>query len=48
MADKYLLKVTAGPSYEDQKQISVNTSEVNHITSDAITANRESRNGTPR
>jgi len=47
MADRYLLKVTAGPSYEDQKQISVNTSEVNHITSDAITTDRESRDGAP-
>jgi len=39
MADKYVLKVTAGPSYEDQKPIGVNTEEFTRITSEHITAN---------
>ena len=34
MADKYILSVTAGPNYEEQKQVPVNTSEVTRISSD--------------
>ena len=43
MADKYILSVTAGPNYEDQKPIPINTSEVNHISSDHLTANLQVR-----
>lgn len=38
MADKYYLAITAGPSYADQKPVSVNTEETTHITSDKLTA----------
>ncbi len=43
MADKYILKITAGPNYEDQKQIPVNTSETNRISSEHLTANVQVR-----
>nr|POE87007.1 upf0590 protein [Quercus suber] len=39
MADKYLLKVTAGPSYTDQKPVPINTETPTHISSDHLTAN---------
>jgi len=39
MADKYFLSVTAGPTYEDQKPIPINTEETTRITSDKLTAN---------
>ncbi|WPG98087.1 upf0590 protein [Acrodontium crateriforme] len=39
MADKYVLSVTAGPNYEDQKPISINTDEPTHISSPHLTAN---------
>lgn len=39
MADQYILSVTAGPNYEDQKPIPINTSETTHITSEHLTAN---------
>lgn len=43
MADKYILKVTAGPNYEDQKPISINTSEVTQISSEHLTAKLQIR-----
>ena len=43
MADKYILSVTAGPNYEEQKQVPVNTSEVTRISSDHLTANLQVR-----
>ncbi|KAK5725161.1 hypothetical protein LTR17_013197 [Elasticomyces elasticus] len=39
MADRYYLKVTAGPNYEEQHPISVNSEENTRITSDKLTAN---------
>ena len=39
MADKYVLSVTAGPDYEDQKAVAVNTANTTRITSDHLTAN---------
>ncbi|KAK5123304.1 hypothetical protein LTR85_002734 [Meristemomyces frigidus] len=39
MADKYYLAVTAGPTYEDQTPVPVNTEEVSHFASDKLTAN---------
>ncbi|KAF2771117.1 DUF1769-domain-containing protein, partial [Teratosphaeria nubilosa] len=38
MADKYVLKVTAGPTYEDQSPIPINTEEPTRITSPKLTA----------
>lgn len=38
MADKYILKVTAGPSYEDQTAVPVNTEEPIRITNEHLTA----------
>jgi hypothetical protein len=43
MANRYILSVTAGPNYEDQKPISINTSQQNRITSDQLTANLQVR-----
>lgn len=43
MADKYILSVTAGPNYEDQKPVAVNTPEVTRISSDLLTANLQIR-----
>lgn len=43
MADKYILKVTAGPDYTDQKPIPINTSETTHISSSHLTANLQIR-----
>ena len=37
MADKYYLSVTAGPDYENQKPLPINTEESAHITSDKLT-----------
>jgi len=39
MADKYFLKVTAGPNYEEQKPLSINTEDFARISSDKLTAN---------
>ena len=39
MADKYILKVTAGPNYEDQQDISINSEQSTHISSEYLTAN---------
>lgn len=39
MASKYILSVTAGPSYTDQKPIPINTAETTHISSPHLTAN---------
>ncbi|KAF2723817.1 DUF1769-domain-containing protein [Polychaeton citri CBS 116435] len=39
MADKYILSVTAGPNYTDQKEIPINTADSTHITSDLATVN---------
>jgi len=38
MADKYILSVTAGPSYTDQRRIPINTEESTRITSNKLTA----------
>lgn len=38
MADKYVLSVTAGPNYQDQKPISINTEEPTRIDSPQLTA----------
>lgn len=40
MADKYILSVTAGPTYEvaDQKPIAINTAEPTHISSEHLSA----------
>lgn len=38
MADKFVLSVTAGPTYEDQKPISINTEESTRISSSHLTA----------
>ena len=43
MADKYILSVTAGPNYEDQKPIPINTSEVTRISSEHLTASLQVR-----
>lgn len=43
MADKFILSVTAGPDYEDQKPIPINTSETTHISSDHLTADLQIR-----
>lgn len=43
MADKYILKVTAGPNYNDQSQISINTSDRTVISSDHLTASLQVR-----
>ena len=43
MADKYILSVTAGPNYEDQKPIPINTPETTHISSSHLTANLQVR-----
>ena len=43
MADKYLLFVTAGPNYEDQKPLAINTAETTRISSDHLTANLQVR-----
>lgn len=37
MADKYILKVTAGPNYSDQTQISPNSEQPTRITSPQLT-----------
>lgn len=39
MADKYILSVTAGPTYKDQKPIPINTEETSHIQSSHLSAN---------
>ncbi|GAB7358592.1 hypothetical protein MBLNU230_g2652t1 [Neophaeotheca triangularis] len=39
MADQYILSVTAGPNYTDQKPIPINTSESTKISSEHLTAN---------
>lgn len=39
MADRYQLKVTAGPNYTDQKPIPVNTDKATHIDSPHCSAN---------
>ncbi|KAK4555067.1 hypothetical protein LTR86_007833 [Recurvomyces mirabilis] len=39
MADRYMLNVTAGPDYENQKPISINGEEHTRITSEHLTAN---------
>lgn len=39
MADQYILSVTAGPNYTDQKPIPINTSENTKISSEHLTAN---------
>lgn len=38
MADKYILSVTAGPTYEDQKPIPINTEQPTRIDSPHLTA----------
>jgi hypothetical protein len=38
MADKYILSVTAGPNYTDQKPVSVNSEEPTTISNEHITA----------
>lgn len=38
MADHYILSVTGGPNYEDQKPLSINSEQPMHITSDLCTA----------
>ncbi|KAF2160081.1 hypothetical protein M409DRAFT_29380 [Zasmidium cellare ATCC 36951] len=38
MADEYILSVTAGPNYEDQNPIGINTEEPTRITSSHLTA----------
>ncbi|EME87910.1 uncharacterized protein MYCFIDRAFT_209649 [Pseudocercospora fijiensis CIRAD86] len=38
MADKYILKVTAGPNYEDQQPVPVNTEESIRISNEHLTA----------
>lgn len=43
MADKYILSVTAGPSYADQKPIPINTAETTRIASSHLTANLQVR-----
>jgi hypothetical protein len=43
MADNYILSVSAGPTYEDQKQIPINTPEVTRVSSDHLTANLQVR-----
>ena len=43
MADKYILSVTAGPNYEQQNPIPINTSETTHIASPHLTANLQVR-----
>ncbi|KAF2486647.1 hypothetical protein BDY17DRAFT_291840 [Neohortaea acidophila] len=43
MADKYILKVTAGPDYSDQTPIPINTAETSHISSSHLTANLQIR-----
>ena len=43
MADKYILSVTAGPNYSDQKPIPINTPEVTRISSGHLTANLQVR-----
>ncbi|KAK5113649.1 hypothetical protein LTR62_003276 [Meristemomyces frigidus] len=39
MADKYMLKVTAGPDYTEQHPIAINSEEQTRITSPHLTAN---------
>jgi len=39
MADKYILKVTYGPNYEDQKPLPINTEEATQVSSSHLTAN---------
>ncbi|KAK5136228.1 hypothetical protein LTR08_003835 [Meristemomyces frigidus] len=39
MADRYYLSVTAGPTYEDQKPIPINTEESTRISTSKLTAN---------
>jgi len=39
MADRYQLKVTAGPNYTDQKPIAINTEKATHIDSAHCSAN---------
>ncbi|KAK3115252.1 hypothetical protein LTR53_005572 [Teratosphaeriaceae sp. CCFEE 6253] len=43
MADKYILSVTAGPSYEEQKPISINTEDSTRISSNKLTASLTTR-----
>jgi hypothetical protein len=43
MADKYILNVTAGPNYTDQKQIPINTEQPTHIDSPHCSANITAR-----
>jgi hypothetical protein len=43
MADKYILSVTAGPNYTDQKQIPINTEQPTHIDSPHCSANITAR-----
>ncbi|RMY70184.1 hypothetical protein D0863_05966 [Hortaea werneckii] len=38
MADKYILAVTAGPTYEDQKPVPINTEQPTRISSSHLTA----------
>lgn len=43
MADKYILTVTAGPNYTDQKPISVNSEKTTHIESPKCSVNLTAR-----
>ncbi|CAK1354453.1 unnamed protein product [Cercospora beticola] len=43
MADKYILKVTAGPSYEEQKPVAVNSEESIHIANDHVSVDLKVR-----
>ncbi|GIZ39285.1 hypothetical protein CKM354_000267300 [Cercospora kikuchii] len=43
MADKYILKVTAGPSYEEQKPVAVNSEESIHIVNDHVSVDLKVR-----
>jgi hypothetical protein len=43
MADKYILSVTAGPNYTDQKPIPINTEQPTHIDSPHCSANITAR-----
>jgi hypothetical protein len=43
MADKYILTVTAGPNYTDQKPISVNSEKATHIDSPKCSVNLTAR-----
>lgn len=43
MAEKYILKVTAGPSYEEQKPVAVNSEESIHIANDHVSVDLKVR-----